>query len=534
MKRVDSVQFLLHRSGINKPDTAVGMLAQALGDLPLAMEQAAACIERTRTDFGSYLKRFETQWAELLGEVRNSSAEYPDSVEMTWEISFRQLQDESPEAADLLNLLSFLGPDAIPRTLLQDGAMVLPESLALVVVDDLRLTGAIQALRTFSLVEFDGKLISIHRLVGTLVRDRLAEGDREMWAEAAVKMVAQAFKFDTLDLRSWDRCAELLPHALAAAWHAEANQIAPRATITVLDDAGRYLHKRAQYQEAKGLLERAMALAAVFYGEKHPQVASIANNLGRVQIELGNLDEAKRHFEQSLSIDQQVYGQEDPRLGAVFNNYGVVLQQQGDSEGARQQFEWALTMYKTHYGPDHPKVAAIINNLGFVLNAGGDPTSGRQHFEEALALARQAYGDDHPNVGQILINLAMVQHLAGELPAARANLERALEICEMMNGAGHPTVARACGHLGAVLQEMKLPAAARGYFERALQVDESFFGPRHTNVAGRAVQLAQLLRAMGDKDGAQKLFDRANVILSASSQLNPPAETAASELKPAG
>ena len=60
MKRVDSVQFLLQRSGISKPDTAVGMLAQALGDLPLAMEQAAACIERTRMELpgtSSDLKR---------------------------------------------------------------------------------------------------------------------------------------------------------------------------------------------------------------------------------------------------------------------------------------------------------------------------------------------------------------------------------------------------------------------------------------------------------------------------------------------
>src|SRR5439155_13235206 len=109
------------------------------------------------------------------------------------------------------------------------------------------------------------------------------------WAEAAIKMVVCAFKFDSQDLSSWERCAELLPHALAAARHAEANDIAPRATISVLDDAGRFLIKRAQFAEAKGLFERAMALAGQFYGQTHPQVASIANNLGRVERQLGNL-----------------------------------------------------------------------------------------------------------------------------------------------------------------------------------------------------------------------------------------------------
>ncbi len=332
MKRGDSVQFLMSRTGQSKSDSAVGMLAQALGDLPLAMEQAAACIERTRMDFGGYLKRFETHWAELLGEVRDRG-EYPDSVEMTWAISVRQLHEEAPSAANLLNLLAFLGPDAIPRHLLQTGAAMLPEGLPAIVMDHQLLSAAITSLRNYSLIDDDGKVMGVHRLVGTLVRDRLNETERRVWAEAAVKMLVCAFKFDSHDLASWDRCAELLPHALATAWHAEANDVAGRACITVLDDAGRYLTKRAQYAEAKGLFERAMALAGRFYGETHPQVASIANNLGRVHRELGNLNDAKACFERSMSIDTEVYGESDPHLAAVFNNYGIVMQQSGDVEG---------------------------------------------------------------------------------------------------------------------------------------------------------------------------------------------------------
>jgi tetratricopeptide (TPR) repeat protein len=520
MKRVDSVQFLMHRTGMKKPDTSVGMLAQALGDLPLAMEQAAACIERTRIDFTGYLKRFETHWAELLGEVK-TSGDYPDSVEMTWEISFRQLQEESPESADLLNLLSFLGPDAIPRTLIKAGAMTLPEKLATIVMDDIALGEAMASLRTYSLIEDDGKFTSVHRLVGTLVRDRLGEPERQQWAEAAIKMIVIAFKFDSADLTSWDKCAELLPHALATAWHAEANGVAPRATITVLDDAGRYLMKRAQFVEAKGLFERAMNLASNFYGEAHPQVSAIANNLGRAHRQLGNNEDARHCFERSMAIDQEVYGEADPHLAAVFNNYGIVLQEAGDSEGARQQFEWALTVYKTHYGEDHPKVASIVNNLGYVLRGAGDIAGGRENFERALTIAKASYGDNHPTVANILINLGIVKRLTADLEGAKTDLERALEICEQVSGASHPTVARCCGHLGAVMQDMNALGAARMYFERALQVDEGFYGTVHPNIAGRAMQLGRVLRAMEDKEGAQVLFDRATQIMASASELKP-------------
>ena len=520
MKRVDSVQFLLHRTGASQTDTSVGMLAQALGDLPLAMEQAAACIERTRIDFGGYLKRFETHWAELLGEVK-TAGDYPDSVEMTWEISFRQLQQEAPRAADLLNLLSFFGPDAIPHDLLRTGAAVLPEALEKMASDDLTLREAIASLRSYSLIEDDGRLMGVHRLVGTLVRDRLTDQERKIWAETAIKMVVCGFRFDTYDLASWDSCAALLPHALAAAWHAEANDVAPRPTVTVLDDAGRYLIKRAQYGEAKGLFERALALATRFYGEAHPQVSSLANNLGRVHRYLGDVAEAKQYFEKSMSIDQQVYGESDPRLAAVFNNYGIILQQSGDTEGARQQFEWALAVYQTHYGPTHPKVASIINNLGYVAQGNGDLASGRQHFAHALEIARASYGENHPNVANMLINLGIVQRLSGESEAARASLEQALEICERINGSTHPSVARACGHLGAVAQDLKMLGAARMYFERALQVDEGFYGHAHPNIAGRAVQLGRVLRLLEDKEGAQALFERAMSIMATKSELKP-------------
>lgn len=520
MKRVDSVQFLMNRTGAKKSDSAVSMLAQALGDLPLAMEQAAACIERTRMDFGGYLKRFETHWAELLGEVR-SQGEYPDSVEMTWDISFRQLLDESPSAANLLNLLAFLGPDAIPRHLLRTGAAVLPEGLGAIILEEQLFAQAVSALRNFSLIDDDGRVIGVHRLVGTLVRERLAEPERKVWAEAAIKMLVCAFKFDSQDLASWERSAELLPHALAAAWHAEANDVAGRACITVLDDAGRYLNKRAQYAEAKGLFERAMALASRFYGETHPQVSAIANNLGRVHRQLGNLNDAKACFERSMSIDTEVYGESDPHLGAVFNNYGIVLQQSGDAEGARQQFEWALLVYKTHFGPDHPKTAAIVNNLGYVVGSSGDIETSRGHFEDALRVAKTNYGIEHPTVASIMVNLAVIQRLSGELETSRQNLEKALEILERAHSGSHPAVARACGHLGAVLQQQGALGAARQHYERAMTIDEAHYGPKHPNVAGRAMQLGRVMKQLQDDEGAQALFDRASRILSAASDLKP-------------
>ena len=73
--------------------------------------------------------------------------------------------------------------------------------------------------------------------------------------EAAVQIVNDAFPSDSDDVRTWAVCARLLPHALAAAEHAEALQVVSEATGRLLNQAGLYLKGRAEFAEAKVALE---------------------------------------------------------------------------------------------------------------------------------------------------------------------------------------------------------------------------------------------------------------------------------------
>ena len=70
-----------------------------------------------------------------------------------------------------------------------------------------------------------------------------------------MQIVNDAFPSDSDDVRTWAVCARLLPHALAAAEHAEALQVASEATGRLLNQAGLYLKGRAEFAEAKVVLE---------------------------------------------------------------------------------------------------------------------------------------------------------------------------------------------------------------------------------------------------------------------------------------
>jgi tetratricopeptide (TPR) repeat protein len=285
--RTDAVDFLLKRTG-QKDQNAAGALSEELGCLPLALEQAGAYVETTQKSLPDYLALFRSRQQELLRRGRPAT-DYPATVGTTWELSFQQVQQISSAGAELLNLCAFLAPDDIPIELVRKGAEYFPPDLAGAVTDELVFDEAVAELRRWSLVELDDDSLSIHRLVQAVIRDRLGENEKKKWAEAAVRFVNRDFPFDSDDVRTWPTCSRLLLHALASAEYAERIGGASDTTSRLLNQVALYLNTRAQFAEAKALLERALKIAEAAYGPNHPNVAIKINNLGLVLKELGDL-----------------------------------------------------------------------------------------------------------------------------------------------------------------------------------------------------------------------------------------------------
>jgi tetratricopeptide (TPR) repeat protein len=435
--RADSIEFLCRRTGQDDRDAA-DALADELGDLPLALEQAGAYIEATGTTLTDYQELFRSRRKELWGD-ESPPPDYPDSVATTWSLAMDDVREESEEAADLLNLCAFMAPDEIPIEMLREGAEHIPKPLASTAADRLAMNRAIRVLRRYSLIDASDESFSVHRLVQAVVRDRLGEGERKRWAETAVRLLSAAFPFESHDVRTWHRCSRLLPHALAAAAHAEAREVAPEETSHILNQTGLYLRGRAEFAEAKSHLERALTLAEKAYGSDHPEVAIRVNNLGSVLKALGDLPAAKEHYERALAIGEEVYGKDHPNVAIRVNNLGSVLRALGDLPAAKECFERALAIDEKFYGGDHPEVATDVNNLGGVLQDLGDLPAAKECYERALTIDEEVYGKDHPSVAIRVNNLGGVLRALGDLPAAKEHYERALEIFRRFLGEDHPS-----------------------------------------------------------------------------------------------
>ena len=360
-QRPESIDFLLRRARSTDRDGA-NAVADALGDLPLALEQAAAYVTETAVSFKKYLEYFGKRKRGLLksGLARQ---DYKDTVWTTWQVSIDAAKSESRAAPDLMNLIAFLGPDSIPRTLIPEAPKHLPKRLAAQVADPLRFDNLIAALKCYSLVKCEAESFCVHRLVQSVLRDRLSPKEQKRWATAAVQIVNEALPDDCSDVRTWPTVAPLLPHGAAAAEHAESLGCVADATAYVLNQLALYLQARADYTPAKDYLERALRIDETAFGPDHPNVARDVNNLGGVLQDLGDLNGARKLFERALRIDETASGPDHPKVAIRVNNLGAVLQDLGDLAGAKKLFERALRIVTNSLGENHPHTILVRANL---------------------------------------------------------------------------------------------------------------------------------------------------------------------------
>ena len=351
----ESVDFLLKRTGL---DDAAGAekLAETLGHFPLALAQAGAFIHKMKISIAEYCGMYEKHKGEVLNRMK-PSADYPYTVATTWTMSFEAVERESPAGADMLKLLAFLAPDDIPLDIIRKGAEFLPEGLAEAAGKELDFLDAVESLTGYSLIDKSGDAVYLHRLVQEVVRDRMDDAERKKWAEAAAKIVNEAFPFDLDKVETWAESKRPLPQAVSAAVYWEELRAALEEAGHLLNNTGLYLKIHADFAGAKGHYERALEIGKKVHGENHPNIAIRLNNLGSVLKDMGELAAAKEHYERALEIFREIYDKNNPSIATTLNNLGSVLKDMGELEEAKGHLERALEIFIEFLGDDHPSRA---------------------------------------------------------------------------------------------------------------------------------------------------------------------------------
>ena len=509
--REESIAFLL--AGTGRTDSqGADRLAGELGDLPLALEQAAAYVRSARhVSFDDYIQR---KTALLQKTPRSGPSKMRENVWVTFTLALERVieGDEQtgfapcPEAETLMGILAFLAPDNIPLELISTDIM-----------SDIEKGEAVAALSEISLISWsdsgqDTSNINVHRLVQDVMKERLGEERESEFAAVAVKLVAQLFPNPASDVRNWPLCALLYPHANTVLATAPDEGETAQMTTLLLNQLAVYLQARADFTEAEPLMRRALTIDEKSFGPDHPNVAIHLNNLAQLLQDTNRLEEVEPLMRRALLIDETSFGPDHPNVAIRLNNLAQLLKATNRLEEAEPLMRRALAIDEKSFGPDHPNVAIDLNNLAQLLKATNRLDEAEPLMRRALAIDEKSFGPDHPNVAIRLNNLAQLLKATNRLEEAEPLMRRALAIDEKSFGPDHPNVAIHLNNLASLLQATNRLDEAEPLMRRALAIDENSFGPNHPKVAIRLNNLAQLLQATNRLDEAEPLMRRALAI----------------------
>lgn len=497
LRRADAVELLLSRSGMRDRTTrdqtrAAHELADALGDLPLALAQAAAFMEERATTVEAYLALFRERQEELMRA--GAPSETAPTVATTWDIAFREISAREPAAAELLALCAYLAPDDIPRDDLRVGASACPEALGAALRDPIALGDQVRALRRYSLVEAQDDALNVHRLVQAVVRERFTDEERRAWPARAASLVNQIFPTDIEDKGAWHTCRRWLPHVRTVAERAAAARAAEETVEPLLHRAASYCRHVGMWTEARDLYLRALSLAIPLHGPEHHEVAAIERGLsltivlGGLRDEGGDPNQARHLAEHALMIHERA----DPGGEASARDHAALVRicrELGDPKGVDHHLTREIEIYEKIYGADHPRLVPLLNDRGFLLRERGDREGARELFERALSVGKP----DDPDVATIHSNLAFLLDELGELEAARHHAQRAVEIGEKCHGAEHYAVAIRRNNLASVLLSMGDLEGAKVELMRAIAIARKVYGGGHRRMVKFEKNLAAVL-----------------------------------------
>jgi tetratricopeptide (TPR) repeat protein len=431
LTRAESIALLRLRAP-SLDRTGAGRLAEELGDLPLALVQAAGVLEQTGMPAAEYRAQLARHPVMVLSAAAPTAHACP--LARTVAVAVERLQAADPTAAELLHACAFLAPEPVPVQVLTGAtAERLPGLLATAAGSPFLIRQAIGSIGRYGLAEVKPAGLVIHRLTQAVLRDLLdrdSQNPARLTAEILVAAAAPEQAEQASDYRLWPQWARLVPHLLALAPAASNTPALRQATIRMTH----YLINRGELGVALSLATELYRDCQQRYGPDSPGTLDSAYVLAWAYRVSGRHDEASHLSEHVLSGRRRILGDEHPDTLLAAQQVAINLASAGHHQQALQINQRVLTVRRRILGDDDRYTLAAANNFGENLRALGNLDQARAIHEDALARRRKV---DGPNG---LGTLTAASSLAEDL--------QALGLHQQSRALNQDTLARARSCLG--------------------------------------------------------------------------------------
>ena len=533
--RTESIAYLLDAVG-SRDVEAADAVAGRLGDLPLAVAQAAATASNEGWTLRRYLERLEKYSSEqVIRPVPGDS--YTDDV--SWALllavdsALGRIEGGLREVARLqVGALAVLAESGVPTRWIDPRANEEQTDEDTSADETNEDTGAgpagedadareaaaekahlaLTALLNASVVQqsADGGVTMLHRLQGQVLRENW---NREEWAEAfnAAADLLDQVNVGSLPREDTDRrrreARDLIDQLRAIAAQGYSRPLFERERV-VADLPHVLLHARDLGLPNEALaLRGAVSAVEEILGAEHPDSLASRHGLAGAYESAGRLGEAITLYEEVAADCARVLGEDDPDTLASRNNLAGAYESAGRLGEAIALYEQVLADQVQVLGPDHPHTLTSRNNLAYAYQAAGRLGEAIPLYEEVLADRTRVLGPDHPDTLASQGNLAGAYYSVGRLGEAIPLYEEVLADSVRVLGPDHPDTLASRNNLAGAYRAAGRLGEAIALFEGVLADSVRVLGEDHPSTLTSRNNLAYAYQAACRLDEAIPLFE---------------------------
>ena len=421
--RDKSIDYLLTATESTDRDAA-DTLAHRLGDLPLALAQAAATALNEDWTLTQYLRCLEKHRSEQV--IRSIPGdEYPHDVYGALRMAIRgalsNLDEGTRRAARRqLGALALLAESGGPTHWL-DPMSKEPNEAEFQDHDRAADEDAHKALtklirRSIVQQSADRATTMLHRLQAQVLRESWTEN------EAAEAYESAAILLDNVDVDRFPRndtdsrrqeTLDLIEQLRAIGEQKYSRNIFTHENIPVsLFQALSNAHDLALFSEAL-TLEASINTIQEILGPEHPYTLAASNNLAHAYEAAGYLHDAIRMYEQVLADHTRIFGASHLRTFTIANNLAGAYESGGYFNKAINLYRQVLANRIYALGPDHPDVLTTQNDLAYACLSAGQHSEAIAGFDLVFKKRLSLLGPDDLNTLLSQNNLASAYASAG-------------------------------------------------------------------------------------------------------------------------
>ena len=487
--RETSIDYLL--TVTNSADReAAYTLAERLGDLPLALAQAAASARNGDLSLARYMDRLDSYGSERV--IRPVPGDYyADDVATTLcmaiEDALENLADPTRRyARRQLGALALLAESGVPTrwldpTVEQQNNQELQGANQ---AEDEDAHDALTELIHRSIVQqsADKATTMLHRLQAQVFRESWDEKETAEAYESSTMLLSNVnidrFPRNETDSRrreTRDLIEQL--HAIGEQKYARnifTHENVPVRVFQALSNA----HDLALFSEAL-TLEASINTIQEILGPEHPGTLAASNNLAHAYEAAGYFHDAIGMYEQVLADHTRVFGASHPYTFTIANNLAGAYESGGYFDKAINLYRQVLADRIYALGPDHPDVLTTQNDLAYACVSAGLHSEAIAGFDLVFKKRLSLLGPDDLHTLLSRNNLASAYASAGYSITAIALFLQAFAEFRRVLGPDHHYTLAARRNIAELYASAGLLNAAVPLYEDVLSDYQRILGLEH-------------------------------------------------------